>query len=1321
MVDRLRYKPIIFNAFLNRIRFGLICLFMIAWSLVVHSQLYIYTSNSFWETNFEIDHTCGCDINLYCQGDGGFGHSVSCAPDNGLVYQGTHPTMAAWDPITCDSETLYGIPDTFPQTVGLVAIGGGLFYTMDDPTVGSKLYIWNINNFTLTTVGSTGYPSLRDLCHYNGKFYHLTLDGVVQIDTANPQNSILIPTEAPLNHHHMLTASPFCNSLLTFAYNTDPDVLDSFVLINVLDGTITGPICTFYDWQVFGIVSPLEYVNPAPCELWMDLDCDDSDSWSYFDCTTLDGVPVTDDDIRIFADTHLDYMTITITDPIPDDPDEILSIIGPLINISESGSGTSTITLINDGSTAIYNFRNALKQIVYQNLAVQPTPGVRTIEVQFVTQSGAVSNISEFYVDVEEFILTEVDLGPDQEACDGATFTFDAGNPGAIYAWSTGETSQTISVDQSGQYIVTVNDGINCPGTDTVLVDLFPNINVSLIGDDYICENESANLILTTDSPFPLDIEIQINPGSPFFFTDVTGTFTFTDFPAETTTYTITNITSSQSFCFDPTDLEQIVEVFPTYNLEVDTALCDGDSLWLGYFWETDPGTYENLLETTTGCDSFVVTTITVLPAVHLFFTSATCDSSIAGIFYQYLPNANGCDTIVETTVTLLPSDTTYLAAASCQFSQVGIRYDTATGTSGCDSLIITTISYIPPADTTFVFAESCDSTQVGVINNLVTGSDGCDSLIITTVSLIPSDTTYLFAESCDSAQVGIITHVEIGVDGCDSLVITTVNFGIPDTTFLSGTSCDSSSLGTFITHFTSSNQCDSTVITTISFSAQDSVFISSASCDINDVGVFVSQYTNQFGCDSIVTENVSLLPSDASTIQSTTCDPASAGVFVTMLVNQFGCDSIVTETVALLPSDALLLFSSTCQASEAGVFVTTLVNQYGCDSIVTETVTLLLLDTTYLFAGSCDPSQVGMTHHTISGSDGCDSIIIETTELFPLPALDIVSAIDYNGYGVSCAGATDGGIIAQANGIAPFHYQWYTGDTTIDLTNIGSGIYSITLTDANLCTVDDSIVLSGPDTFHIGFIVSEPDCFGIQEGSVSVQPSGGVSPFTYSIDGTNFQTSPDFTNLGEGVYQLTALDANDCEATELIWINVPLQVMVSLGDDQVISRGDTTILQAIVNVPIDSLSSIIWSGLENNTCPECLTQLVAPFITTSYSITLTSIGGCTDKDSMQVSVITDHNLYVPNIFSPNGDNINDLLVINTSNDIEEIESFEIFDRWGNLVFAASHVQANDPSVSWDGKRNGKTLNPGVFAYKLKVRFSDGTTEVRYGDITLIR
>jgi gliding motility-associated-like protein len=1063
----------------------------------------------------------------------------------------------------------------------------------------------------------------------------------------------------------------------------------------------------------------LEFANPAPCEPLLTLDCDDN--MVEYSCLDTDGVLISDSDIVLFADADLTEMTITIAPPVVDAPFEILTYTGAIPNINEAGSGSSMITFTNGGGATIQDFKDALQLIVYQNLATPPTPGLRSIDVQFTTASGAQSNVSIYYVDVMYIAQLDVDLGADHEICDGLLVTLDAGHPGALYEWSTGEQTQEIEVAASGEYIVTVSDGVNCPGMDTVLVDVIPNIAVSLGGDSYICDNQSANLFLTTDTPFALDIEVQADPGSPFFFSGVTGTFAFTDLPSGPTTYTITNVTSAQSFCLVMTDSVQIIDVYPAYNLQVDTALCDGDSIWLGFYWEFEAGTYENLLETFEGCDSMVTTTISIMPAVHLFYASSTCDVSEAGVFYTYLPNANGCDTVVETTITLLPLDTTHSSSSTCAASQAGVFEEVFVGSDACDSIVVTTVSYEPPADTTFLQEETCDSAQLDITQYIATGMDGCDSLIVRTVTLSPADTTRLYGISCDSASMGVFQTLLSTSEGCDSLIIHTVSAGIPDTTSLFTTSCDSSSLGIFINHYTNIQLCDSTVITMVSYSERDSVFLTSATCDITGVGVFVTTHINQFGCDSIVTETVSLLPSDATTLSSTTCDPSAAGIFTLMLTNQYGCDSIVTETVTLLPSDQTTLASTTCIASQAGIFISTQTNQYGCDSIITETITLIPGDTTYLWAESCDPSEIGINYYVAVGSDGCDSLVIETTTLYPLPVLQVQSVIDYNGFDISCAGDADGSAIANVSGVEPFTYLWSTTETDPLITGLSAGDYAVSVTDGNGCMTNGVITLTEPEIFMIGFEVSEPDCFDQQLGHITVKPNEGVPPYVYSIDGTVFQSSPDFTGLSEGLYQITSLDANDCSATEIISIDIPLMVQVELGDNQVISLGDSSLLQAIVNLPFDSLSAVLWTGIDSIGCPNCLTQIVAPIITTAYTVSVTSTDGCADRDSMIVTVTTDQKIFVPNIFSPNGDGVNDVLSISIGEDVEEISSFSIFDRWGTLVFGVEHVLPNDPAISWDGKLNGERVNPGVFTFKLVVVFSNGEREVRYGDITLLR
>jgi gliding motility-associated-like protein len=1252
-------------------------------------------------------------------------NSASISPD-GHLY-GLNTDLYEIDTLTGNFSVYFDVPPMYEMNIGLIAIGNGIFYSMIDNIAGNGLLEINTNTGIITNLGSDPvYPCHGDMALANNIVYYPTLvnnfpgnKGLASFSLNDPTNVTFIMNIPTNRNIRGLTASDECNILI------GTDIANGeLVLINLMDGSIT-PVCNISPFSA-SITSTREF-EIQDCDILLDLDCDDSSgapnadyNAPEFTCLSS-GVQIADEDIKILYDFPIVSMTVQLVGNMPDAPLEFLDMAGSAPNINASGIGTDMITLSNIGGAKSTDFIDALHLILYQNSAEPLTPGPRTVEVQFTTESGAMSNVATAFIEVIELPKVLVDLGPDQQACDGETATFDAGVPGAIYAWSTGSHNQTITVGESGQYIVTVTDGINCPGHDTVELEILPIVHVSLTGDVEICDNQQANLIINTDTPFPLYVDISSDPGSPFSFSNVDGDFPFTDLPTQTTTYIITNVTPSEDACIEITDPVQVVDVHPTYVVSVDASICDGDSIFLGFFWESDPGVYENTLSTYFGCDSVVTTTLTVLPAIQLTQTSTTCDSATAGVFISFLNNPNGCDTMVTTIVTLIPSDTTLINLLSCNISNVGSTTQTLSNQSGCDSLVFTTTSWIPPADTTLLNQMTCDSALLGVFPQFLIAQDGCDSIVITTVTMTPSDTTFLSGISCDSASIGVFQNLLSNQMGCDSLIITSISAGTPDTTMIFKTSCDSSSLGITEIHFTTAQSCDSLVITTVSYSAQDSTFISNTSCNPADVGVFIQSLTNGFGCDSIVTTAVSLLPSSESFITSTTCDPSAVGNFDHLLVNQFGCDSIVHETVSLLPSSTTFLSSITCSSSQAGTFVSTLQNQYGCDSIVTLTVSLIPADTTQLISKTCDPNQVGSTQNTFTNQDGCDSLVIQTTLLFPLPQLDVQATSDFNGYNISCFGETDGSAIANVTGVNPFQYLWSTGSPDQSITGLSSGDYFVTITDANGCQTESSVSITEPEEFSIGFEVAQPDCFGHNQGSITVMQTGGVLPIRYSIDGINFQSSPIFNGLNSGTYTVTAIDANDCDVQEIIWINVPLDIHVDLGIDRIILPGDTTLLEAIVNVPFDSLSTITWSGLLNPNCPTCLTQPVAPIITTAYSISVMSDSGCSDSDTITVLVNQNSGIFIPNIFSPNGDGFNDVLLINGETGIEEIEAMEIYDRWGNLVFAAKNFQVGDPAQAWDGKRDGVEMNPGVFAYRMMVRFKGGGVEVRNGDITIVR
>ena len=113
--------------------------------------------------------------------------------------------------------------------------------------------------------------------------------------------------------------------------------------------------------------------------------------------------------------------------------------------------------------------------------------------------------------------------------------------------------------------------------------------------------------------------------------------------------------------------------------------------------------------------------------------------------------------------------------------------------------------------------------------------------------------------------------------------------------------------------------------------------------------------------------------------------------------------------------------------------------------------------------------------------------------------------------------------------------------------------------------------------------------------------------------------------------------------------------------------------------------------------------------------------GGCIDQDMLNVRVDVDANIYIPNVFSPNDDGINDYVTIFTDHRVRRIVYFEIFDRWGNQVFVGKDFLPNDPLKGWDGSFKGKVMNPAVFAYIARVELINGDQVDRKGDITIVR
>ncbi|MBL4703137.1 MAG: gliding motility-associated C-terminal domain-containing protein [Flavobacteriales bacterium] len=168
---------------------------------------------------------------------------------------------------------------------------------------------------------------------------------------------------------------------------------------------------------------------------------------------------------------------------------------------------------------------------------------------------------------------------------------------------------------------------------------------------------------------------------------------------------------------------------------------------------------------------------------------------------------------------------------------------------------------------------------------------------------------------------------------------------------------------------------------------------------------------------------------------------------------------------------------------------------------------------------------------------------------------------------------------------------------------------------------------------------------------------------------------------------------------------------IIDAGIDVSVEFGESTVL----NATGAGLTGIYtWTPTTWLTCSVCPTTISTPEETITYTVIAVDSNGCSATDNVSVVVNYDYLIWVPNIFSPNGDGNNDVLVVRGKG-VESIQ-FSVFDRWGEKVFETTNL-----SAGWDGTFRGQKMNKAVFVYYLKGVFVDGQEFTDKGDITLIR
>jgi gliding motility-associated-like protein len=183
----------------------------------------------------------------------------------------------------------------------------------------------------------------------------------------------------------------------------------------------------------------------------------------------------------------------------------------------------------------------------------------------------------------------------------------------------------------------------------------------------------------------------------------------------------------------------------------------------------------------------------------------------------------------------------------------------------------------------------------------------------------------------------------------------------------------------------------------------------------------------------------------------------------------------------------------------------------------------------------------------------------------------------------------------------------------------------------------------------------------------------------------------------------------------------------VSIGlDTNVIVLGDSLVLSADVS-NATGMTEFEWRSflVETLTCvdaPECSMIQVKPYQTNTYVVKVVDENGCRGEAQVTVEVEKPRGAFVPTGFTPNGDLNNDrLIVYGKSQQISKVLTFNVFDRWGELIYQDRDFQVNDDSRGWDGLFRGKECDPGVYVWYLEVEYRDGYQETLKGNVTLIR
>lgn len=466
--------------------------------------------------------------------------------------------------------------------------------------------------------------------------------------------------------------------------------------------------------------------------------------------------------------------------------------------------------------------------------------------------------------------------------------------------------------------------------------------------------------------------------------------------------------------------------------------------------------------------------------------------------------------------------------------------------------------------------------------------------------------------------------------------------------------------------------------------------------------------------CDGSITVNITGGTPPYQTVWNNGATTSSitglcADQYALTITDANGCTTVLVETITQ-PAE----FTATASQEQA---VSCFQGSDGKAKVVASENTSSILWSNAAVTSNINDLAGGNYTVTVTNIAGCSATASVTIDSPSEPVGVAITEMR----GIACQGDATGELEAVTSGPgSSFSFTWSNGSTGQSVTNLQAGSYTVTVSNENGCTSSATATLVEPTEMSSSFSANELTCLDpFNAGILTVENvNGGVPPYLYSADGFSFGASNELIGYPAGIVVYFVRDAGGCTKVFDANIQGPEELLVNLGNDQEIELGDSISLQfSSSQIGL----SYAWSPSDGLSCIDCAAPNASPTSTQTYVLIVTSSDGCTATDDIVINVNGRQTVYIPNVFSPNGDGINDEFLPYTGKAVKSVRTFRIFDRQGNEVFTAKDLKANDIGAGWNGDFRGKQMQPAVFVWVAEIEFVDGRMFVYKGEVTLVR